>query len=299
MTNEKRHIKATSFPGTGIWNTPCHGGWLLFIILFLSFIILPARASAGQTVTYTVGVVPQFNAQHTHRIWMPVLEELQRRTHLQFRLDGSPSIPEFEHRLLAGKFDFAYMNPYHFLLANREEGYLPLVRDHGRMLAGILVVRRDSPLKTIKDLDGRILAFPAPNALGASLLMRAELQNIHQVTTKPRYVKSHDSVYMNVIMGQAAAGGGVQKTFNKQSEKIRDKLRIFYRSTEIFPHPVAVHPRVPEAVRRKVREAFLEMGKTETGKKLLAKIPIKTIGTAMTDDYRPLEKMGLEHFSAK
>ncbi len=299
MTNEKYCIKSILFFETKIRSTAFLGGWIIFIILFLSFIVLPARAGGEQTATYTVGVVPQFNVQHIHRIWMSVLEELQRRTHLRFRIEGSPSIPEFEHQLLAGKFDFAYMNPYHFLLANREKGYLPLIRDHERMLAGILVVRRDSPLKIIEDLDGGILAFPAPNALGASLLMRAELKNIYHLAINPRYVKSHDSVYMNVILGQAVAGGGVQKTFNKQPEKIRNKLRIFHRSTEVYPHPVAVHPRVSKAVRKQVREAFLEMGETETGRKLLESIPIKIIGTATTDDYRSLEKMGLEHFYVK
>ncbi len=304
MINKNSYIKAGSFTeykirNTPSINTPYHKYWLLFIILLLSSLIQASTAVAAQTVTYTVGVVPQFGAQRIHKIWQPVINELQKLTHLQFRLEGSPSIPEFEKQFISGKFDFAYMNPYHLLIANREAGYLPLVKDQGKMLSGILVVRKDSPLKTIKDLDGRILAFPAPNALGASLLMRAELQNIYHIAVKPRYVKSHDSVYMNVILGQTAAGGGVQKTFNRQSENIRNKLRIVHRTKKVFPHPVAFHPRVPETVYRQVREAFLKMGQTETGKKLLAKIPFKTIGPATLDDYHPIEKMGLGPFYVK
>jgi len=293
------HVKETSFPILKIRKLHYHEGFLLLIILFLSFLSLPGAVVAAQTPTYTVGVVPQFTAQRIYKIWRPILDELERCTQLKFKLKGSPSIPEFEHQLLAGKFDFAYMNPYHFLLANRKQGYLPLLRDHGKMLSGILVVRKDSPFKTIKDLNGKILAFPAPNALGASLLLRAELHNFYHVSIKPRYVRSHDSVYLNVVMGQVAAGGGVQKTFDRQPENIRNKLRIFHRTTEVFPHPIAAHPRVPEAVRQQVEEAFLKMGQTESGKKHLAQIPIKQLGAATLDDYHPVEKMNLVPFYVK
>jgi len=45
-----------------------------------------------------------------------------------------------------------------------------------------------------------------------------------------------------------------------------------------------------------VRAALLEMGSTEEGRKLLARIPINKIGPAGIDDYLPLKQMGLERF---
>jgi phosphonate transport system substrate-binding protein len=61
------------------------------------------------------------------------------------------------------------MNPYHAIRANKKHGYAPLVRDVGRSLFGIIVVKKDSPIETVSELDGEIVAFPAPNALGAAL----------------------------------------------------------------------------------------------------------------------------------
>jgi phosphonate transport system substrate-binding protein len=241
-----------------------------------------------------VGIVPQFEAKKIHRIWRPILNELESKTGLRFTLRGSPTIPKFEKEFNAGNFDFAYMNPYHVLLANKREGYVPLTRDIGRTLHGILVVRKDSPYTSPKDLAGQRIAFPAPNALGASLIMRADFLDIFHTRIKPDYVKTHSSVYLNVALGQAEAGGAVQKTLSQQPQYIQDELKVLYRTRETAPHPFSAHPRVSKEVQAKVLNALLEMGKTEKGRKLLKKIPVKKIGKAQMADYEPIHEMNLD-----
>jgi len=104
---------------------------------------------------YGFGVVPQFEQRKLFRTWRPVLDELERRTELAFHLVGSQKIPVFEKKYLEGVYDFAYINPYHILKANASQGYLPLVRDGGRTLGGILVVQKDSPIQDVKELAGK------------------------------------------------------------------------------------------------------------------------------------------------
>lgn len=267
--------------------------------LFPSWGVAMAEGPGNESPAYTVGVVPQFAARKLRKIWQPILNELEKRTGYRFKMVGSPTIPAFETEFMSGNFDFAYMNPYHLMLAAAQEGYIPLARDVGRTLHGVLVIRADSEIKKITDLDGKTLAFPAPNALGASLLMRQELADKFGITIKPVYVKSHDSVYLNVLLKKAAAGGGVQKTLNRQKEDFKKQLKVIHRTTAVSPHPLAVHPRVPEKVQQAVKEALLAMGASEGGKKLLAKVPMKKIGRAALADYAPLGNMGLERFFVK
>jgi len=243
---------------------------------------------------YTVGVIPQFEARKLYRIWKPIIDELGSKTGLKFKLMGSSSIFEFEKKILAGEFDFAYMNPFHPLITKKSEAYTPLVRDHSKNLQGILVVRQDSTLTNIKQLEGKEIAFPAPNALGASLMIRAELANMHKINFTPSYVKTHDSVYLNVIYKKTAAGGGVQKTLDQQKLAIKNQLRILYRTQTSAPHPFGVHPRIDKHIAKKVQRAFLDMSNSKGGKRLLSQIPIKKIGIAKIEDYMPLLKMGLD-----
>jgi len=256
-------------------------------------------SSSEEKTRFTIGVVPQFEARKLHAIWQPIIDELQERTGHRFIMSGSPTIPDFEQKFMSGTFDFAYMNPYHLVLANQTEGYMPLVRDKGRTLHGVLVVRKDSGIESAADLNGEVFAFPAPNALGASLQMRQEMSDKYQITVRPKYVKTHDSVYLNVVLGLAAAGGGVQKTLGRQSSDILNSLKVIHRTTDVAPHPLAVHPRVPEKVRRAVKEALIAMGSSEQGRKTLSRIPMKKIGVASMGDYEPLTNMGLERFYVK
>lgn len=276
---------------------PVYTGYGLAILLCFSLCFSTAARSETDRV-YSVGIVPQFEISRLHSIWRPVLNHLEEQTGFKFKIQGSPSIPDFEKALLAGEFDFAYMNPYHMVLANQAADYHPIIRDHGRKLQGVLVVRKDSPITDIKQLDGKSAAFPSPNALGASLLMRAELSNRHGVTIKPRYVKTHDSVYMNVVLGQTDAGGGVQKTLGKQKASVKDRLRVLYRTEKVEPHPLAAHPRINKNTVSQIQKALVDLGQTSSGQKLLSNIPVKKIGLASMDDYLALKQMELDKFSA-
>jgi len=246
--------------------------------------------------TYAVGVVPQFNARTLQSIWTPILQELERRTGHTFELRGSKSISAFEKQFMAGEFDFAYMNPYHFILARKTQGYLPLVRDTGKRLRGILVVRKDVAIDDVEQLQDKAIAFPSPNALGASLMLRAQLAREFNLRFEPRYVKSHDSVYLNVVTGRMAAGGGVGRTLARQPSEVREQLRVLYTTLAVASHPITVHPRVPETVRSMVKNALIAMGESESERQLLAKIPLGTAGEALSEDYVPLQKMGLDAF---
>lgn len=269
----------------------------LFLILFTAGRLLAPVSHAGADERrFTVGVVPQFDIRKLHAIWRPILDRVEARTGYSFRLRGSSSIPDFEREFSQGQFDFAYMNPYHLIVANQAAGYLPLVRDHGRMLSGVLVVHRDGEIRSPADLDGKDIAFPAPNALGASLMMRKELHDRFGIDFRAHYVKTHDSVYLNVLLGETMAGGGVDKTLNRQQPEYRNALRVLHRTQAVAPHPLAALPGVPQAVREAVRDAFLSLGESDEGRRLLAMIPIRKAGPADISDYQPLKDLSLERF---
>ena len=263
-------------------------------ILILMLVLLCASARAE--TEYKFGVVPQFEPRKLSAIWTPILEELERRTGFRLVMVGAARIPEFEGEFEEGRYDFAYMNPYHGIVASRTQRYLPLVKDAGQMLYGILVTAKDGPVKDVKDLSGKTIAFPAPNAFGASLLMRADLDRVLKVQHSPMWTQTHTSAYLNAALGKVAAAGGVSATFEQQPQAIRDKLKIIYETRRVASHPIMAHPRVPAADREKLRRAFLDMGATPEGRALLGKVPIHQIGSASTEDYREISGWGLEHY---
>jgi phosphonate transport system substrate-binding protein len=256
-------------------------------------LMMPTGGQAGES--YSFGVVPQFEQRKLFTIWKPIIDEVAKRTGLELNLVATLTVPDFERELAAGKYDFIYANPYHILRESTRQGYIPLVRDN-EPLRGILVVRKDSPYRSPADLAGQTLAIPSFNALGASLLLRADLEQVLKVDMTPLNVKSHSSVYLHVANGLTAAGGGVEKTLQEQDPAVKDVLRVLYTTRDMPSHPVAAHPRVPEHARKRIQQAFIELGGSETGRRLLAGIPMVEVAPTSLRDYQPMNRWGLEKY---
>lgn len=270
-----------------------------FILSLLSalccFSCMVPVSNAFAAESYVFGVVPQYEQRKLYAMWQPVILELEKRTGLTFKLVTTLKIQDFEKEFSHCNFDFVYMNPYFMLPGKNPCGYIPLVRDRSPM-RGILVVRKDSPIRNASELNGRLVAFPSPNAIGASLLIRADLAKLFRTAVEPLYVKTHSSVYLHVVKGLAAAGGGVEKTLQEQEPEVRDSLRILYTTREIPSHPIAALPRVAKSAREKVRHALLDMGSSREGRELLSKIPIRDITSAGPHDYEKMRTWGLDAY---
>jgi phosphonate transport system substrate-binding protein len=260
----------------------------------LMCLMLPLLAAASEE-TFSVGFDPQFQAREIVQIWTPFLDELSRRSGVHLKLLGNKDIPSFEVTLESGEFDFAYANPYQGLRANRKQGFLPLVRDR-IALNDILVVRKDSDFQKASDLAGLAIAFPAPNSLGASMLMRADLDSIHHIGFTPQYSASHSSAYLSILKGITAATGGIEATFNLLSAADKSNLRVIYRTRDVPSHPFMANPRVPESIRRKLELAWLDISSEPAWDEVQSKVPFDHLVKTHIEDYKTLEAMDLGRY---
>ncbi|MBS1159567.1 MAG: periplasmic binding protein-related protein [Proteobacteria bacterium] len=269
----------------------------LLSFLVSLFCLLPFAAVANPSVepTYSFSVAPQFERRQLFRVWQPIVDDLQKRTGLRFELVTSLSVGDYDSDVKNGRYDFIYVNPYMVPLIDKQPGYQPLIRD-AAPLHGILVVRKDSPLQRVEDLSGKTLAVPSMSALGASLLLRAELDRDFGVKPQPIIAKTHSSVFLHVVNGLADAGGSVQKALAEQDVRIRDNLKVLHRTRDVPSHPIAVHQRVPVKVREQVRQAFLDMSADPQGRALLAEVPMRQAVAANVEDYQVLKTLKLDSY---
>ena len=262
-----------------------------------ALLLLAPLTHAEPPPNLSLGVVPQFTATETLIRWAPVIERLQAACGLHIRLQPSTSIPAFEASFLGGSFDLAFMNPYHAVMAQRSQGYQPVVRDGKQRLKGVLVVRADSPYTKPQDLNGSTIAFPAPNAFGASLLMRAVLERAQGVKFTPEYVKTHSNAYRYVLTGQAPAAGGVEATLQAEPPEIRSQLRVLFATPSFAPHPLTAHPRVKADTRDCIERTLLRSSETPEGRSALEAIQVnEPVVASYLRDYAPLEQLSLESY---
>lgn len=264
--------------------------------------VLPASVNAAcfgdqqSKKIYSVSVVPQKTPSVIFSTWSALLDRIGKQTGMCFELQLQSTIPDFELKILAGDPDFAWMNPYHEVMAHKKQGYIPLVRDGKDLLQGLVVVRADGPIHSVDMLKQARVAFPSPNAFAASLLIRAALDKSN-LNIKPVYVKNHQNVYRATINDDVQAGGGINLTLAGEPESLKKNLRILFETPSYAPHPLSAHPRVPAEDQEAFTNAFLTLANNPQSARLLDQIPMShPIKANYSRDYAPLESLGLEKY---
>lgn len=230
---------------------------LIFIVLF--FMILIPKLTADEII---LGVVPQQSPQKLMKVWQPIVKYLSEKIGHTVILKVEFSIPEFEKVLYSGGYDFAYMNPYHYVEASNKKGYEAKIRAQ-KNIVGILVSKESSIEMVLKQNNKRFL-FPSPNAFAATLLTKYELLKYYGINIdkdeRLLYVNSHDSVYKGVARNIGHIGGGIMRTFNNlQDEQSKSKLNIIYKTNPYPSHPIAFKPSLNQDLVKKITKLFLTM----------------------------------------
>lgn len=292
MTSNKKHQMTMGRTSITVWQ-----GWCsLLICLWSSAVWGTCLGQRDAARVLRVEIVPQLPRTVTYAKWAPLLEQVGRSTGECFDLVIPDTIPAFERSLLQGKPDFGFANPYHEVMAWKRQGYRPLLIDGRLKLTGIVTVKNDSSIRTIHDLQDKVVAFPAPNAFAASLLIRAELAK-QGIRIQPRYVQTHANAYRAVAMGEVVAAGGVNNTLQREDPALRDSLRVLYETAGYAPHPFVVHPRVSARTQKAVQMAIMSLATHEAGKKLLDDVQLSSPKLAdYRRDFAPLDRLHLDKF---
>jgi len=259
--------------------------------------LLTREAPALAQRVYVVAVIPTAPPVALHTEWTPFLERLGRETGLQFRLKLFETMAAFEREIVAGSADFVYCSPIQAVVAHQSREYQPLVRG-GKLQTIGLYVRRDSAIRTVDDLSGQAISFVG-NKNACSVMIRHLLSEHHgSLSFITEYSGSSVNVIKNVLLGKSAAGAFFARELERESPENRALLRSVVETPKIAPHPICAHPRVPQAVRERVRQGILRLAADAEGRELLRKVRLEdAVGADYRRDYQPLEVVDIRRLT--
>ncbi len=263
-------------------------------LLFLSVVMFGATgAQAAESKVISFGVGPQQSSNELAKRWTPFLEYLSEKSGYTIQFQTTKDIPTYQKAMKAGQFDIAYINPYHYTLFRKAANYDAFAQEKDATLTGVVVVRKDSPYKSMAELNGKDFACPAPTALTATVMPMQKFKQL-KVNVTPNYVTSHDSVYRAVAKGLYPAGGGELRTLNNMDPEIRDQLRILWSAPSLPPFMFASHPRLSKDAVKRIQTAMLQMDKDPAAAPLLKALNFKGIVTAKDSDYNAMRKLNIQ-----
>ena len=167
-----------------------------------------------------------------------------------------------------GKIDIAWIGTVAYIDGREKAGARPIVRPvrFGRDTYGsIIIVRTDSPFKTVTDLKGKSFAFVDRESASGYLFPLAYLlsQGItpNRDFKKVDYLREHDSVVMAVFFKKFTAGAVYDDARDKLGQENKEHLRVLARIPSIPNEPIVVHPEMPADLVNDIKQAFLDLSK--------------------------------------
>lgn len=235
---------------------------------------------------YRFGVFPHLPPSRLEHVYLPMALDFRRALGRDIEFRASGSFERFSERLAAETYDIVLLQPFDYVWAHDQHGYLPIAH-RSEELTSIIIVKNDSAIQSLDDLRGKVIANPPENA-AVSFLTRQALRSAGLHPGKDvtlRYVRSHYSCFQKVLIGKADACGTARQSMRLAEPQIKNGFRIIYETPPIPQVLFAVHARVPERDRERIRDTVLGWATSRGGQKILAQGSMSPFVPASDDEY--------------
>jgi phosphonate transport system substrate-binding protein len=201
------------------------------------------------------------------------------------------TLPEMATDLKKGKIDVLATPADEYMELRKHLPIDPLlitVSDNGSELELLLLVRKDSGIRSIRELKGRTIVMPLRNprclnmymAWINTLLMEQGSKGLDTFFSSVKETRTASKVVMPVFFRQADACIATRQVFDMTAEmnpQISRELTIISRKGKLAQGVIAIDRRLSEEYREKIRQAFLSLHKTPEGEQLLMLFKVRKL----------------------
>lgn len=236
-------------------------GLLLFCLLAL------AGTAFGQEKPHPFNVLIQRPAAITAAYWNPILTYVGRVSGVPLELKLARTAQEGNAIAESGGYDFLYTN--HFFTPERDSlGFHVIARPAGPGVQSAVVVGNDSPIRSLKDLDGKAVGFVSPDGFTGyfvpfDALLRAKLNIV------PVFTGHQEASLAQLRVGKLAAVAVNSSVLENYARREGLSYRSLWTSVVYPDLCIMAHRRVPGERIAAVRAALIGMDRDPEGRKVL------------------------------
>lgn len=264
-------------------------GNVALLLLFITLSVIPWGGMTAETLR--IGFPPYIAQSKLMDRYTPLAEYLARKLGREPRIVVAKNYEEHIWNIRDQVVDIAFLGaaPYvklvetdgaQRLLARYEINGQPTFR-------GIIIVTEVSPIKALRQLHDRRMAFGDPRSTLSHLVPRAILLEAGLAVSElghHAFLGSHDNVAMGVLMGRYDAGGIAEEVFAEYSGR---GIRELTRSKPISTHAFIATARLSDADEQRVAELLQRLADDPAGRRVIDAVgpPVTGFAPASDSDY--------------
>jgi phosphate/phosphite/phosphonate ABC transporter binding protein len=220
------------------------------------------RFSSARGNTLRFGVVPLQEPSVMFRKFTPLSEylskKLGRKIDLKVAIDMDSAVKDIGSNVT----QLCAMGPANYVDANTKYGVKVIakaLRNGVPFHRAAIVIKADSPLKSLRELKGRSLALVSPKSATGHIMPLAALRDAGIAVADLRlyeFLGSHDKVAKAVRNGEFDAGGMPEESAKKFADK---GLKILELTPEIPEFNVCCNPTLNPAIMTTMRDALVAL----------------------------------------
>lgn len=225
--------------------------------------------NAGGDVTLSMGVVPSDTVTETFNQWGTLIELVEEETGYSIELYEATDLPAVIEATIAGDLDIIHLGPFGQMIALDNGAKIETVGatspgPDGPNNQSVAVVRNDSPITSLEQLEGEDVCFISPSSTTGYLFGAAEFLDLGispETDLNPIFIGDHRSAVRAMWDGECAAvftyRNMAEIEFYEDYDDVpADGLTIIWR--EDLPEAgLAVSTELPQEVQDSLRTALL------------------------------------------
>lgn len=250
-------------------------------------------------------VPPVLARESIEKSYAKLDDYLSRQLGVPVELVIGDSYEDVVAKTAAGEFDVVMLSPYTYALAHEQKPIPCLVQmigDGSATAAGYIVVRQDSPIRSVADLPGARFGF-VDRASTSGYIYAVKAMLDQGIDPKKHlgpmeYLGNHEAVLLAVLEGRIDAGATYQGSLAalKRSKDIDPLSFRIIAKTERTPRDIlCARADLPEVVRTEIQRLLMVLTvRDPVGRELLS--PMSVNGFQPPDDaaYDGVRKVAAE-----
>ena len=236
-------------------------------------------ASAQSGGVFRVTAIPDESPTELARKAAPLVKYLERQLGMKVEFTPVTDYAASVEALANRKVDLAWFGGFTFVQAQVRSGgkVLPLVQREEDERFRSVFITTDPLITRLADLKGKDVSFGSQSSTSGHLMPRSFLLQAGLDPDKDfrrvAYSGAHDATIAAVAAGKVQAGAlniSVWEKFVADKKVDPAKVRVFFTTPPYYDYNWTVHADMPAALREKLTQAFLALGKdSPEGKEIL------------------------------